>query len=157
MPDRRGVTLLELLTVLAILAVLSGVSGFWLLRGLPERRMMSAARELYCGLRQAQARAVARGSLITVNFSPESDTFSLTDTEGKMLLSKSLDSSIDLYDVRGGNANRFFFNARGIKTGVSGSVRIRSRKPGYDELRVAVRATGSMAIQRSSDNGETWE
>lgn len=159
MTGRSGLTLVELLTVLAIVAVLSGIGGFWLLRGMPERRLMSASRELYCGLRKAQSRAVARGDLMTVIFNPASGTFSVTDSDGNRLSRTTLPGYIDLYEITGDgkDENQYFFNSRGIKTGMSGSVRIRYRKPGYDWRRVMVRSTGAMTIQRSSDNGNTWE
>lgn len=156
--DHRGVTLLELLTVLAIMAVLAGLGGIGIMRGMPERRLMSASRDLYCGLRRAQAQAVARGDLITVSFSPEADEFAMTDSAGNILSRVKFPGYIDLYDITGDGktVNNYFFNPLGIKTGVSGSVCLRYRKPGYDLRRVQVRSTGSMTIQRSNDNGKTW-
>ncbi|MEW6077148.1 MAG: GspH/FimT family pseudopilin [Thermodesulfobacteriota bacterium] len=156
--DCRGVTLMELLTVLAILAVLAGIGGIGILRGMPERRLMSASRELYCALRQAQAQAVARGERVAVTFSPEADEFSMTDSAGNLLSRIKLPGYIDLYEITGDGKteNQYFFNSLGIKTGVSGSVCLRYQKPGYDLRRVQVRSTGSMVIQRSSDNGKTW-
>jgi prepilin-type N-terminal cleavage/methylation domain-containing protein len=156
--DCRGVTLMELLTVLAILAVLAGLGGIGILRGMPERRLMSASRSLYCGLRQAQAQAVARGERVAVSFSPETDMFSMTDSAGHLLSRIQFPGYIDLYDITGDGKteNQYFFNPLGIKTGVSGSVCIRYQKPGYDLRRVQVRSTGSMIIERSCDNGKTW-
>ena len=159
MKRQHGFTLLELLTVLAIVAVCAGIGGIGLLRGMPERRMMSAARDLYRDLRKAQSRAIARGEEITVDFGPESGTISLIDAGGHVFARKKLPGYIDLFEIRGdGEAeNRFFFNSRGIKTGVSGSVWIRYYKPGCDWRQVVVRSTGAMRIRRSGDNGKTWE
>ena len=150
---------MELLTVLAIVAVISGVGGIGLLRGMPERRMMSAARDIYRDLRSAQSRAIARGQEITVVFCPEAETITLSDAGGRVLSRKKLPGYVDLFEIRGdGQAeNQFFFNSRGIKTGVSGSVWIRYYKPGFDWRQVVVRSTGSMCIKRSGDNGKTWE
>jgi hypothetical protein len=119
---------------------------------------MSASRDLYCGLRRAQAQAVSRGDLITVSFSPEEDRFSMTDSAGRLISRITFPGYIDLYDVTGDTEaeNHYFFNPLGIKTGVSGSVCLRYRKPGYDFRRVMVRPTGSMTIQRSGDNGHSW-
>ena len=147
------------MTVLAIVAVISGAGGIGLLREMPERRMMSAARDIYRDLRMAQSRAIARGGEIAVDFSPEAETITLVDAGGRVLSRQKLPGYIDLFEIRGdGEAeNRFFFNSRGIKTGVSGSVWIRYYKPDCDWRQVVVRSTGSMCIKRSGDNGKTWE
>ncbi len=159
MKDNRGVTLVEMLTALAILAILSAAGGVGLLRGMPERRMMSAARDLYCDLRKAQSRAIAAGETVTVNFSLEKNILSLVDAGGQTVSETRLPGFIDLCEIKGDRDDdrRFYFNSRGIKTGVSGSVWIRYHKPGYDWRQVLVRSSGSMAIRRSSDSGKTWE
>ncbi len=156
--SRHGVTLVELMAAMAILAVLSGMAGFGILRGMPERRMMSAAREIYCGLRQAQAKAVSLNERIAVNFDPDTEAFSLIDTEGNTISRTKLPGYIDLYQVTGDNEknNHFFFNSRGIKTGISGSVAIKYPRPGYSRRRVRVTSVGSMVIQRSDDDGNNW-
>lgn len=159
MKDNRGVTLLEMLTVLAVLAIVSAAGGVGLLRNMPERRLMSAARDLYCELRRAQSWAISRGELITADFSLENNTLSLVDAGDRVLSETRLPGYIDLFVIKGDrdNEKRFYFNPRGIKTGVSGSVWIRYHKPGYDWRQVLVRSTGSMAIRRSGDSGENWE
>lgn len=159
MTGQRGATLLELLTVIGIVAVLSAAGGIGLLRGMPERRMMNAARDLYGVLRKAQSLAVVRGETVSANFSPASGTISLANADGKVVSRIRLPGYVEIYEIRGDgrDENRFFFNSRGIKTGVSGSVRIRYYKPGYDWRQVLVRSTGSMTIRRSVDRGKTWE
>lgn len=153
--DRRGVTLMELMTALAILSVVAAVSGLGLFRNMPERRLMNASREIYCGLRHAQSQAVSRGTTITVAFDPEADSFSMMDEEGRLIGQKQLPGDVDLFDIKGDNQeeNQFFFNSLGIKTGMSGSVRLRCRQPGYAERRILVMSTGAMKIQRS-DGGK---
>lgn len=78
----QGVTLVELMLVIALFAVLSAVSIPAILRGLPEKRLKSAVRNLYADLQKARLLAVKGNKKVVVRFH-EADGYYYIDEDKK--------------------------------------------------------------------------
>jgi prepilin-type N-terminal cleavage/methylation domain-containing protein len=66
--DAAGFTLMELMVTVALVALLSAISLPGILSGLPEKRLKSAARDLYATLQKARLLAVKINREVRVEF-----------------------------------------------------------------------------------------
>jgi type IV fimbrial biogenesis protein FimT len=66
--DRAGFSFSELMIVMAMVAVLSAIAVPSILRGLPEKRLKAAARNLYADMQRARLLAVKQNKSIKVIF-----------------------------------------------------------------------------------------
>lgn len=66
--DETGFSLLELMIVIAIIGILSAIAAPSFLRSLPEKRLKSAARNLYADMQRARLLAVRKNKKIRVIF-----------------------------------------------------------------------------------------
>ncbi len=83
--DRAGFSFSELMIVMAMVAILSAIATPSILRGLPEKRLKNAARNLYADMQRARLQAVQENRKISVKFEtgPEGDFYYFdTDANG---------------------------------------------------------------------------
>ncbi|MCI5194709.1 MAG: prepilin-type N-terminal cleavage/methylation domain-containing protein [Candidatus Electrothrix sp. AW5] len=78
----RGFSFVELMVVIALIGILSAISLPSLLKGLPEKRLKAAARNVYADLQKARLLAVKKNKKITVRFN-ESDRYYYFDEDKK--------------------------------------------------------------------------
>ncbi|MCW5213700.1 GspH/FimT family pseudopilin [Desulfobulbus sp. TB] len=78
----RGFSFVELMVVIALIGILSAISLPSILRGLPEKRLKAAARNVYADLQKARQLAVKKNKKITVRFN-ESDRYYYFDEDKK--------------------------------------------------------------------------
>ncbi len=76
----RGFSFVELMVVIALIGILSAISLPSILRGLPEKRLKAAARNVYADLQKARLLAVKKNKKITVRFN-ESDRYYYFDED----------------------------------------------------------------------------
>ncbi|MCI5178213.1 MAG: prepilin-type N-terminal cleavage/methylation domain-containing protein [Candidatus Electrothrix sp. AW3_4] len=76
----RGFSFVELMVVIALIGILSAMSLPSLLKGLPEKRLKAAARNVYADLQKARLLAVKKNKKITVRFN-ESDRYYYFDED----------------------------------------------------------------------------
>ncbi|MCI5126898.1 MAG: prepilin-type N-terminal cleavage/methylation domain-containing protein [Candidatus Electrothrix sp. AUS3] len=76
----RGFSFVELMVVIALIGILSALSIPSILRGLPEKRLKAAARNVYADLQKARLLAVKKNKKITVRFN-ESDRYYYFDED----------------------------------------------------------------------------
>lgn len=74
--DRAGFSFAELMIVMALVAILAAIAAPSILHGLPEKRLKSAARNLYADLQKARLLAVKLNTNVVVNFFPATGTYS---------------------------------------------------------------------------------
>ncbi|MCI5137262.1 MAG: prepilin-type N-terminal cleavage/methylation domain-containing protein [Candidatus Electrothrix sp. AR1] len=79
--NSAGFTFAELMVVIAVIGVLSAVGIPSFLRGMPERRLKNAARNLYADLQKARLLAVKENRLVVVWFNSNDDTYHFEDDE----------------------------------------------------------------------------
>lgn len=76
--ERKGVTLMELMTVIACLAILAAIAvPGWISRGWPAYRLKNAAHQVVSDIRLARIRAVATNRQYRLRFTPASDSYQL--------------------------------------------------------------------------------
>ncbi|MCI5136458.1 MAG: prepilin-type N-terminal cleavage/methylation domain-containing protein [Candidatus Electrothrix sp. AW2] len=75
-----GFSFVELMVVIALVGILSAISIPFILRGLPEKRLKAAARNVYADLQKARLLAVKKNKKITVRFN-ESDRYYYFDED----------------------------------------------------------------------------
>jgi len=63
-----GFSFVELMVVVALISMLSAIALPSLLRGLPEKRLKAAARNLYADMQRARLLAVKKGKKVPVKF-----------------------------------------------------------------------------------------
>ncbi|WP_339137943.1 MAG: GspH/FimT family pseudopilin [Candidatus Electrothrix sp. GW3-4] len=78
----HGFTLVELMLVISLFAVLSAASIPSLLRGVPEKRLKSAVRNVYADLQKARLLAVKKNKKVIVRFN-ETDGYYYIDEDEK--------------------------------------------------------------------------
>ncbi len=66
--DRSGFSFAELMVVIALIGILSAIALPSFLRGLPEKRLKNAARNLYADMQRARMLAVQQNRSIPVRF-----------------------------------------------------------------------------------------
>lgn len=155
MKKKAGFTLIELMVTIAVLAILTGIAGYQFLSGLPERRVLSASRDLYAGLQEARSKAVTRGEKITISFNTGDGSYTISDSDGDQIAEHTFPDFIDLYEITpGGGDDSYTFDTRGMKTGDSGRVRIEYYKSGPVKRGVRVTQAGGISLIEESD--ENW-
>lgn len=153
MKRNAGFTLIELMVTIAIIAIMSGVGFYSFLSGMPDRRVLKSVRDLYVGIQDARSEAVSRGQNITIEFN--SGNFVITDPDDNEIRRHDFPDYIDLYSVTaGGSDDVYTFNARGMKTGVNGIVRIQYTREG--PLRRGVRVTSAGGVSMIDENSANW-
>ncbi|MCW5200416.1 GspH/FimT family pseudopilin [Desulfobulbus sp. F4] len=70
-----GFTTVELAIVMAIVAILSAIALPGILKGVPEKRLRGAARNLYSDMQKARLLAVKYNTTVTVNFDKTNGTY----------------------------------------------------------------------------------
>ncbi|MFO8047894.1 MAG: GspH/FimT family pseudopilin [Desulfosudaceae bacterium] len=153
MKNNQGVTLAELIISVAVVGVVATFGGISFLKGMPERRVAAATRDVYAWVQKARSEAVKTCRPVKLAFDVGRDRLALMDEDGQPLMSYALDDRIDLYQVTGGNP--LTFNPRGMKIGHSGNVYL-SYGDGNHTRRVRITSVGSIAIQYPWDGHGNW-
>jgi prepilin-type N-terminal cleavage/methylation domain-containing protein len=153
MKNSKGFTLIELMVTIAIIGIVSAVAGYTFLSGMPERRVLSASRDLYAGIVEARSQAIQINQNVTITFDLANDRFTITDAAGATITTHVFPDYIDLYEVTGTD-NFYVFNPRGMKIPPSSRVRIRYTGTGAMARGVRVTAAGGISIIDETD--ATW-
>ncbi|MFP4040104.1 MAG: GspH/FimT family pseudopilin [Desulfosudaceae bacterium] len=153
MKNNQGVTLAELIISVAVAGVVATFGGISFLKGMPERRVAAATRDVYAWMQKARSEAVKTCRPVKLAFDVGQDRLVLMDEDDQPVMSHVLDERIDLYKVTGGNP--LIFNPRGMKIGHSGNVYL-SSGDGNHTRRVRVTSVGSIAIQYPWDGHGNW-
>ena len=80
--ERNGFSFVELMVVIALVGALAAISMPSFLRGMPEKRVKAAARNMYANLQKARLLAVKRNRKVTVRFH-EADGYYYIDEDEK--------------------------------------------------------------------------
>ncbi len=140
-----GFSLIEVMVTIAIIGILSGVVTYNYLSGMPERRVQKSARELYGGIQTARSEAVKRGENVSIVFG--ASDYTINDADGNLIVNQVLSDHVEVFSVTPpGDANTYTFNARGMKTGISGQVNIRYVRDGALTGGVRVTSVGGISI-----------
>lgn len=133
--NQRGVTLVELLVVVAILSILGVVTGLFLLKYLPEHHLRSATGTISQDLRMTQMGALRNVGTWRMDFNVANDTYSIVDDDGatfKTVNLRNYSGEIRFIDIKlkasGVNTNNFGFNAEGLGTKDTVTIRLRNSR-----------------------------
>jgi type IV fimbrial biogenesis protein FimT len=77
--DSKGFSFVELMVVIALIGILSAIVLPGLLGNMPEKRLKSAARNLYGDLQKARLLAVKENNSVTVTFNTGAGQYSYTN------------------------------------------------------------------------------
>jgi prepilin-type N-terminal cleavage/methylation domain-containing protein len=155
MKNKAGFTLIELMVTIAIFGIIAGISGNSFLRGLPNRRVISASRDLYANINMARSQAVNRSEDVTITFDLANDRLAITDINGNEIGRHDFPDHIDLYEVTGGD-NFYTFNSRGMKNVPSSRVRLRYTGAGALARGVRVTTAGGISMIDETDP-DNWD
>lgn len=153
--SESGFTLMELMIVIAIIGILSGMAIWTSLGGLPERRVMSASRQLYGGIQKTRSYAINRGQNIRITFNRAANSYQIADLNPTPTIFETFTfpGFINMFSVTGGGAGpnifSYNFNSRGQKQGVFGTVSLQYSQyaPGQKRWQVVVTPAGGVTIQ----------
>lgn len=149
----KGFSLIELLVVIAITGIISAMAGYSYLRGLSERKVISASRNLYAGFKEALSLAVNRGENISISCSVASDSYLISDSDNNTIRQYVFPDYIDLYSASG--SGKFTYNSRGMMGAGSGKVKIRYR-PGSGPLARGIRVTSAGGLSLIDEKDSNW-
>jgi type IV pilus assembly protein PilA len=137
--DRRGFTLVELITAVVIFGILAGIAVPQFVAFRPKSRLNGAARQIYSELMWARSKAVNDNSAYVVTFPPGNQTMVIT--AGSTV--KTVNIQTEYSDVTlASSASTITFSARGTAD-VAPTITLTN--PGGSKT-VAVRITGVASI-----------
>jgi type IV fimbrial biogenesis protein FimT len=156
MKDKSGFTLMELMVTIAIFSILSGIAAYSYLSGLPERRAMSASRDLYAGVQESRSEAVGRGEGITITFNTGQESYTITDSGGNQIAEHDFPDYINLSAVTGDD-NFFTFDSSGRITNLATSEIVKLHYDKSGQRQWGVRVTPAGGITLIDETNENWK
>ena len=161
--NKKGFTLIELITTLSILGIMSAIAIPSYFSWLPRHRLQTSVRKIYDDLNMAKSRAVKGNTDIGIEFNISNNTYKVfvdTDNDqifdaGETVISTgTMEDGIDITESTF-TANTYGFNSRGMSAGsTAGDVHMTN--PSGLFMGVRVNVVGGLSIIQSMDEGTTW-
>jgi len=147
--DKKGFTLLELMTVVIILGVLAAVAVPNMDGWMAKRDLNSAARTLASHFQLARLKAIDENQNVNITFDPVNDNYVIVTAAGTTIVPQTvMPSGVGITNPTGFTGDATGFNNRGLALNQGSVVLVSANAPAIDNTRtIALSLGGSVQIQ----------